>query len=242
MSNFYSYHLISSHRSTKKKVPIKLPSFDSTKFATSRSPEQAKFNAALLLELFNSSEQAGAGSHWQGVRNSFLRDEEVMTMDKCLFMQATMPQEFFDLIGKEGFKIGDIQPEEAEELMDLLPEGWAIVKDVSLSAHVCVSFLLSPCHLQSTKISPNYRNIQTNHLVLRGSYISSLVSNVFVSTRKHVMILSTTDMRLPQTRHLLAKSWLRWKGRMVENSIVFGMLERRFSRSKHASRQNTLFF
>lgn len=137
----YSCHLI--HRSTKKKVPIKLPSFDSTEFAD-RCPEQAKKNAALLLELFNASGEAGASSHWQGVRNSFRRDEEVMTMDKCLFMQATMPQEFFDLIGKEGFKIGDVKPEEAKALMDLLPEGWAIVDDVSLQCLcMCILFLVA---------------------------------------------------------------------------------------------------
>ena len=136
---FLSSHLISSHRNTKKKVPIKLPSLDSTKFAN-RSTEQAKSNAALLLQLFNSSKQAGAGSHWQGVRNSFRRDEEVMTMDKCLFMQATMPQEFFDFIGKEGFKIGDVKPEEAEDLMDILPEGWAIVNEVRF---LCLPFLMS---------------------------------------------------------------------------------------------------
>jgi len=65
-------------------------------------------------------------------------------MDKCLFMQATMPQEFFDFIGKEGFKIGDVKPEEAKALMDLLPEGWAIVEDVSLQCPcICILSLVT---------------------------------------------------------------------------------------------------
>ena len=138
-------------------VVVKDAGFDSTEFAD-RCPEQAKKNAALLLAFFNASEEAGAGSHWKGIRNSFRRDDDVMTMEKCLFIQATTHQAFFDFIGKDGFDMRNVKPGEVEALMRVLPKGWAIVKDVSLHifimlTYVCLSFLLlSPCHSHTHNI------------------------------------------------------------------------------------------
>jgi len=48
-----------------------------------------------------------------------------ITSDVLMFFQGCVDQSFFDMIGKDGFDIRDLTPQQVEdEIISKLPEGW----------------------------------------------------------------------------------------------------------------------
>jgi len=53
-----------------------------------------------------------------------------ITSDVLMFLQGCVHQSFFDLIGKDGFDIRNVTPDELyNEVISKLPEGWLCAED-----------------------------------------------------------------------------------------------------------------
>ena len=81
-------------------------------------------------KLIGQPRRSDCASHCRGIYRSLDKGKCEITTDVLMFLQGCVHQSFFDLIGKDGFDIRNVTPDELyKEVISKLPEGWLCAED-----------------------------------------------------------------------------------------------------------------